>query len=1025
MEEAEEYTLPLDVLEARLRTNIKLGLSEQDAEERFRVYGPNSIPRIKPSLLKNFLAPWHNWLISIYLVICAVLAFIALFVLPRVYFQVVEWLAVITVNAAIAIIQQVRSQASIEALQKLSSPTSRVVRDNALVEVPSEQIVPGDVVRLQPGDRVPADARAISTSSLRVDESSLTGESREVEKLEDYLPAKDCPISDRRNMVYFGTFVTAGSAKTLVVATGRMTQIGKMSKTLEQLNTGEIPLRQKTNKLAKNLGIAVLVFLCVSFTYNMLLAYLNGSLFVGNAWDIRLVAENLVRSLTTAMSIMPINIPLLTTIVLATGVLAMAKHEVIVRNLSAIESLGRVSVICCDKTGTITENEMTVRWIFVPGEDGKDLFYGVTGTGFQPNGEIMVDPRPDINEIIREEGAIQDQSEAQIRPETPLEYILASSLLNNESIIIEEPKNGCETKQNVRRLRGDTTDSSLLILFQKSKLDERAYTDRFVEVRSYPFDSRLKRMTKVFKDESSNRYVIFVKGATEIILPRCSSVARAERVEGEPLKEGEKASIHDKVRLFSSSGYRVISFAFKYSDESAVSCERESLETGLTYLGFTAIIDPPREGVRQSVAEVRGAGIKPVMITGDSRETAETIARQVGIAEEGDIAAEGSAVQSLPSEDFTKATVFARVSPQDKMIIVDRYKKEDRVVAMTGDGVNDAQALSMADVGIAMRVSGTDVARQAADMIIADDSFNSIAEGVREGRGVFQKIQNVIFFYVAVNLAEALLYFGSSMIPGFHLLNTWQMIYIFITAHSLPPFALIIGQLSKDIMKERPRDTGEIFTRQRKVALFLFSISLAIIFYVAYFGTLNGLIPLFGENKMGYIPSLGSLYPSPVSWAQAKARTMLHSVAFVAECTLVVSLLRLDKPIYRTVREERNWAVWLLILLVPIAHLVLMYIPGTQLLLMRVGINLEIVQLSWADWIIVIVLGLIPTVLLELQKSRLTTSHTIPNTVTMSRPYGGKLAGWTEAEASWRHPRSVAVTIAESRESQYHRRPNT
>ncbi len=360
------------------------------------------------------------------------------------------------------------------------------------------------------------------------------------------------------------------------------------------------------------------------------------------------------------------------------------------------------------------------------------------------------------------------------------------------------------------------------------------------------------------------------------------------------------------------------------------------------------------------------------MITGDSAMTAKSIAQQVGIAQEGELAVEGQEIQSLADEEFSRTSVFARVSPEQKMIIADRYKKRNRVVAMTGDGVNDVLAISVADVGISMGITGTDVAKQSADMIIADDSFNSIVTGIREGRGIFQKIQSIIFFYIAVNFAEALIYFGSSFIPGLYLLNTWQQIYIFMMAHSIPPFALIIDKISKDVMKEKPRDTEGI-TKQQKVAFLLFSISLALMFYVVYFGTLNGIVPFFDENRNGYIPDFspdGFLNPS--NWAQAKARTMLHTVAFIAECASIMSLRRINKPIHRILKEDNYWIVWVLILLVPLAHLILMYIPQIQsMLVLILNINLDIIHLTWIDWTIAIILGLIPILSLESYKIRM------------------------------------------------------
>ncbi len=970
---SEAFWLRLDELAERMETDLEAGLTKKHAEERLQRFGANVIPKVKPSLFRIYIAPLLNWLINIYLIISTILAFLAI-VLPEVWTQIAQWLSIVSINAALAIVQQARAQARIEALQKLSAPKSRVVREGTLMEIPSEQLVPGDIIELRQGDRVPADARIVSARSLRVDEASLTGESRGVDKSEVDVDAEsDTSISSRMNMVFMGTYVTVGSAKALVVRTGRETELGRISGRLEELNIGEIPLRQKVNEIAKYLGLAVLILLSILLTYNMVLLYVNNELFISGLLNTTLLARAIVRSLITAMSVMPINIPLLTTVTLLTGVLAMAKYRVVVRNPNVVESLGRVSVVCSDKTGTITKNEMTVKWICLPTRS-RETLYGVTGVGFQPDGEIVpIDSSKSLSEVAGEEPEMLGGSRVEIEPETPLEYLLVSGLLNNESAIVETTEVAFKG-QIIYKAIGNTTDASILALFRKSKLNESNYRSRFEEAFNYPFESRLKRMTRVFKDNAKGQYVVFTKGATEALLPLCNS-AVAERVTGEePLDNEYRSLITGNVDLFASSAYRVISFAFKnlrrLPSESKIS--RELFENDLIYLGFVAITDPPREGVRESVSEAKRAGIRPVMITGDSIETARSIAHQVGITEERDLVVEGQRIGYLSEEEFSRASVFARVSPEHKMTIVDRYKKQSRVVAMTGDGVNDVLAISMADVGISMGITGTDVAKQAAGMIVTDDSFTSIVTGVRLGRGVFHKIQSLIFFYIAVNFAEALIFFGSSLIPGFYLLNNWQQIYIFMTAHSLPPLGLIIDRLSKDVMEERPRNM-EGFTKQQKVAFFLFSVSLAAALYIAYFATLNGIIPFFEENKMGYIPDFRPEdFLNPANWSQAKARTILHTVVFVAECTLVISLRRSNKPIHKILREDNYWAIWVLILLVPLAHLILMYVPETQVILSSFyGMNLEVIRLTWFDWVIAIILGLAPILVLELYKVRM------------------------------------------------------
>jgi Ca2+-transporting ATPase len=392
-------------------------------------------------------------------------------------------------------------------------------------------------------------------------------------------------------------------------------------------------------------------------------------------------------------------------------------------------------------------------------------------------------------------------------------------------------------------------------------------------------------------------------------------------------------------------------------------------------------MDPPRDGVLKSVCEARDAGIKPVMITGDNLETARSIAHQVGISETSDLAVEGSQISSLSDNRFLRTSVFARVSPENKMTIVDRYKRKDRVVAMTGDGVNDALAISKADVGIATGITGTDVAKQASGMVITDDSFNSIVAGIREGRGLFQKIRFIVFFYIAVNLAEALIYFGSSLIPGFYLLNPWQQIFIFATAHTFPPLAIIFGRTNKDVMKEKPRDTEGIFNRRLVIALSIYALSLAFMFYLVYYETLNGFIPFDTQGNTTNLVNFSSLtgnHYDPADWAQAKARTMLLSVVVVAECPFVFSLAQMNKPIHATMKDKDYRNVWPYVLAIPIAFLLLMYVPAIQSFMVGLmGITLEIIPLTLIDWLIVLAIGVIPILSMELYKTTVRKRHSL------------------------------------------------
>ena len=557
LKDIETYTLPLEELIRRLDTNIETGLSEEEAKRRLQFFGPNVIPKVKPSLFKVYIAPLLNWLINIYLIISTILAVFAIFVLPNIWGQVIEWLAVIAVNSVLAIVQQARAQSKLEALEKLSAPQSKVIREGKLKVIPADQLVPGDIIKLEQGDRVPADARIIRASSLRVNEAPLTGESVEVDKLQEGTPVDpDTPLSSRRNMIYLGTYVTAGSAIALVVETGKDTEIGVISKSLEELNTGEIPLRKKVNRLAKYLGLAVLTYLAISITYNVYNMVNRRELFIHGELNIKLLSQEIVRSLITAMSIMPINIPLLTTIILITGVLAMAKHNVIIRDLNAVESLGRVSVVCSDKTGTITKNEMTVKWIWLPKSENDEELYGVTGVGFDVEGKILVVANEDCTpEIIKKEPQEITEKEAIVLSNSTLETLLISGLLNNDSLVTQEMKKDKGRKRVVFKAIGDITDASILILFYKSGLDPNIYKEKYRLVLDLPFDSILKRMTKVYMTPTG-KYVSFTKGATEVLLPRCTKIMRQQVDNIVELSDKERERIRKMADMFASEGFR-------------------------------------------------------------------------------------------------------------------------------------------------------------------------------------------------------------------------------------------------------------------------------------------------------------------------------------------------------------------------------------------------------------------------------------------------------------------------------------
>ena len=952
------FDIPAEELFGQLSTDTKLGLSESESEKRLQTYGKNEIPKVKPSIIQVYIAPLMEVMIVVYLIMAGFLVILTIWN-PGTLLQASQWVGIVALNFFIAIIQQARAQKKMDALQKLSAATSRVIRNGKTIEVETETLVPGDFIQLSQGDSIPADGRIINSSNFIVNEASLTGESVPVTKFENGLIAlpRDTPIGERGNMIYRGTFVQLGNANAIVVNTGKNTQLGRISTDLAELNTGEIPLRKKVNTLGKYLSLGVILFLIIQIIYNYIELSRTGDLHSSEA-----VVEALVGSIVISMSLMPINIPLLTTIVLITGVLAMATHRVIIRNLSAIESLGRISVLCSDKTGTITKSQMTIKRIW----DGKNL-YGVTGIGYGPSGVIFPIPF-DLNAEIHEEFVPDELFAA--KPGSSLEFLLMSGLINNEAeLIVEDVLEA--SGQSSWKATGSATDAALLAVFNKTGIDKDNVYSRFLVQKSYPFDSSVKRMSKIVIDSSKNQYLVFTKGAIEILLEKCIKLGFGD--ESQDLDEKKREEILNLANSFASQGFRVITLCVREIDglPKKSDNERELIEKDLNILGFVCLLDPPREGVRDSVGECIEAGIKPIMITGDSPVTAATIAREVGIINQEDqLVHEGKMASRLRDNEFFRTSVFARVSPKDKQIIVERYQKRGKVVAMTGDGVNDALALSMSDAGICMGIAGTDVAKQASDLVITDDSFNSIVTGIRQGRGLFQKIRMMIFFYIGINLAEAFLYFGTSFL-NFELLNTWQRMYIFAIAHFLPPLAIIFDINSKDIMKRDPLDTAGIFNKQLIYAIVVMAISLSFVAYIAYFSSFTGLIEVSSFNQSGYEPVFGIATNNlnPETWKHAKARTMLHTTLFIAESILVFSMRRMNMNIFDgTFKKEGHWFVLVAVFSLPVFHIAMMYLPIQDLFLKPLGIAFDIIQLDLFDWSFCIILGLFPVVVLELFK---------------------------------------------------------
>ncbi|MHA2403305.1 MAG: cation-translocating P-type ATPase, partial [Candidatus Kariarchaeaceae archaeon] len=960
------YEIPIEDVFKQLQLDPAVGLTSKDVERRLDVFGRNEIITPKGSVWEIYLAPLFDVLIVIYLVMTGILLLFSFFVEGLVS-KVSFWLVMIAFNMILAIFQQFRAQKKIEALQQLSPPKAKAIRNGAKGEIDAINLVPGDLIELSLGDRIPADARIIESSNLTINEASLTGESEPAEKLEDGSAPIDLeePIAHHFNMLYLGCFVQTGAAKAVVVRTGNYTELGKIASAMSDISI-EIPLRKRVNALGRWLGIMMVSFLAILLIFVTYRRVTDDEPFSFDQF-----AFDISQAIINAMAVLPINIPLLTTVILITGVLNMAKKRVIIKELSVVETLGRCSVLCSDKTGTMTTSKMTVRLLY-----DTETHYKVDLKENFKNVLAPVEGDFDVLTVLDDQAQLEKEMEY-IPSNSPLDLLMTSAILNNEATIVPSIDETTEAGENFEyEIIGNPTDGALLILARTNGLQINTIRKRYLKERVYPFDSKVKRMSGLFKDTKEDDLMVFSKGATEVILPRCTNIG--SEVNKQKLTKKRKNELQKKVDEFANNGYRVISLAYKPVDElpDLDSKEiRDFIESDLTYIGFAIIYDPPRPGVLQAVNDLDSAGIFPIMITGDAPTTAATIARQVGILDPDEIVVEGKEASILEDSDFFKVSVFARVSPQDKEIIVSRYKDRGDIVAMTGDGVNDALAITTSDAGVAMGITGTEVAKEAADIIISDDSYVSLVKGVEEGRNLYEKIRMLIFFYIAVNLAEAIVYFTASFDIDFQIVNNWQRVYIFSIIHSVPVLAIIFGPDDKNIMTLKPRDNDALLPKRLSGALAIFSISLALgILAVYYFFLNNDFVTSF--NRGGY--SIENFKPIgtedtdeqlwPENWSHAKARTMFLTIVYLAESFLILSIRRINTDVFTGSREDNDPLVWLLVLFGPVLHFLLLYITPLQDGLASSGIELELVRLNIIDLLICFSAAVLPLTLLELYK---------------------------------------------------------
>jgi Ca2+-transporting ATPase len=758
------------------------GLSSEEAEKRLKKYGENELKEEeKISVLKLFLSQFKSILIIILITASIVSALLG---------ELTDAIIIIfTVFLAgiLSFVQEYRAEKAIELLKSLTSPEATVIRDGIEKKVPSKKLVPGDLILIQTGDRIPADARVIKEFNLKIDESSLTGESVPVQKHIKVLPS-ETPEADRANMVYAGTVVAYGRGNAIVTATGMNTAFGELAGLLGTIERSRTPLQESLDKFGKWIGAATLIIVAFVAILGVFYGFPLLDMFL---WGVAL-----------AVAAIPEALPAVVTVGLGLGVRRMVKRNALVRKLPSVETLGATNVICSDKTGTLTQNKMTVEKIF----SNKQIFK-VTGTGYAPSGEFFIDDKKVSNDDVN------------------LHILLLGAVLCNDAGLLNKNEN--------LEIKGDPTEVALLVAAAKAGLNKIELDQKYPRLAEIPFSSERKRMTTFSKLEAdSDRFpvsglIAFSKGAPEIILDSCTKIF----LEGEikPLSPEVRQLILGKIKEMADQALRVMALSFNPLAENTY-LEKisfgehitEEIEDEMVFSGLMGMRDPPREEVKVAIQKCADAGIKTVMITGDHKITASAIAKDLGILKENDLTLTGSELDSLENAEFEdkveKVSVYARVYPIHKLRVIDAFKKKGYVVAMTGDGVNDAPALKAADMGIAMGITGTDVSKEASSMILTDDNFASIVAAVEEGRNIFKNIRNFITYGLSAHIGEVLIVLIS--ILGWQILPLLavQILWINLITDGLPPMALSVEPPDNGIMKQKPRNVKEGLITRKEIA---------------------------------------------------------------------------------------------------------------------------------------------------------------------------------------------------------------
>jgi len=795
---------------SQLNTFEKEGLSTDEAQNRLAQYGPNQLTEPPPTTFWQLLWEQFNNFVVILLIIAAVISAIL-----GDFIEAAAIMAIVILNAALGIFQERRAEQALAALRQLAAPDAHVIRDGKHKTIPSPNLVPGDLVLLETGNFVPADLRLLEAINLRIDEAALTGESVPVQKNAAARLDEDIPIGDRKNTAFSGTVVNYGRGKGVVVASGMNTQIGMIAQMIQSVEQEPTPLQRRLDQLGKTLGWAALAVCALVF----LVGLLRGS----DPLDMFLVAVSL------AIAAVPEGLPAVVTISLALGMREMIKRHALIRRLSSVETLGSATVICSDKTGTLTQNEMTATHIWADDQEIE-----VTGGGYTPEGNFHNNGRT-ID--------IQDY-------QAILTTLWVAAINNDASLEITGSSNGRSTY----RMVGDPTEGALIVAAAKAGAKSGDLNEAYPRLQEVPFDSERKRMLTIhelndprpedispFDDEITKPkgYVIAVKGAPDLVLSLCDRIQKMDDTTIK-LDEIQRMRVLRANDLMTQDALRVLGMAYKVVDKLPHDTNSDYLEQDLTFSGLIGMIDPPREEVPIALEKGRNAGIRTIMITGDYPNTARAIAESIGLLRPGKQVLTGPELEQMDDgmlyKEVNNIDVFARVSPEHKLRIVEALRAHGEVVAMTGDGVNDAPSIKRADIGVAMGITGTDVAKESADMVLTDDNYASIVSAVEQGRVIYSNIRKFVYYLLSCNLAEIATIFIATLATGFSPLTPLQLLWLNLITDGAPALALATEEGDPGIMKQPPRPPKEpIINRTMRIGLIVQTIAITLVTLAAYF----------------------------------------------------------------------------------------------------------------------------------------------------------------------------------------------